>query len=55
MKKMNKKEKLEFENNTRMAFRLLLMTMNKLNIPHGISSTYKLKNGETYTLKFEKL
>ena len=55
MKEMTKKEKLEFENNTKMAFRLLLMTMNKLNIPHFITSTYKLKNGETYTLRFEKL
>ena len=55
MKKMNKKEKLEFEKITSTAGMLLIMAMHKLNIPSGISSTYKLKNGETYTLKFEKL
>jgi len=55
MKKFTKKQQKEFETNGRMAFRLLLMTMQKLKIPHGITSTYKLKNGDTYTLRFEKL
>ena len=55
MKKFNKKEKVEFEKITSTAGMLLIMAMDRFKIPHFITSTYKLKNGDTYTLRFEKL
>ena len=55
MKKFSKKHELEFENITSTVGILLIMTMDKLKIPHYITSTYKFKNGDTYTLRFEKL
>ncbi len=54
MKKLNNTEKEQFENISRNVGKILINTMDALNIPNFIEATYSC-NGNNYKLKFEKL
>jgi len=54
MKKLNNIEQAQFEEISKNVGKILIATMDALDIPNFIDATYSC-NGNDYKLKFEKL
>ena len=55
MKKLNNIEQAQFEEVSKNVGKILIATMDALDIPNFIEATYICNNGNEYKLKFEKL